>query len=249
VIPRAITIDFWGTLVYDPPGSDNRYKLRRLRDFETIFIGIGVRVSRVALDRAYEASAGYLGKIWATHRDVPVDDHVRAIVGAIDRDLAERLTADVVKALVDAYARPILLVPPMLDEGARDALRTLRGLGYTLAVVSNTMRTPGATLRRVLERYGVLSCFDHIAFSDEVGVRKPGPAIFRGALHALGVDPARAIHVGDDPILDVDGAHAAGMRAVQVTASSLESLAREPDAVVPSLAALPEAVARLDATP
>ena len=248
MIARAITIDFWGTLVYDQPGSDNRYKLRRLKDFETILARIGVHASGIALDRAYEASAGYLGRIWATHRDVPVDDHVRAIVAAIDRDVAERLTADVVKALADAYARPILLVPPTLDDGARQALRTLRDRGYMLAVVSNTMRTPGAMLRRVLERYGVLSSFDHIVFSDEVGVRKPDPSIFRSVLHALGVQPARAIHVGDDPVLDVDGARGAGMRVVQVTSANAEALERQPDAIVASLAALPAAIARLDAT-
>ena len=173
MIVRAITIDFWGTLMLDLPGSDNRYKSRRLKDFETILAGAGVRASTAALERAYEASAVYLGRIWAAHRDVPVQDHVRAIVGAIDRDLPARLPADVLAALVNAYARPILMVPPTVDDGALDALRKLSDLGYTLAVVSNTMRTPGATLRRVLERYGLLSCFAHIAFSDELGVRKP----------------------------------------------------------------------------
>jgi putative hydrolase of the HAD superfamily len=244
---RAITVDFWGTLLFDPPASDNRYKMRRMRDFETILAGAGIRVSASALDRAYEQSGSHLGRIWARHRDVPVEEHVRAIVGAIDRDVAARLPADVLAALVDAYARPILTVPPTVDDGALKALRTLGDLGYTLAVVSNTMRTPGATLRRVLAHYGLLACFAHTVFSDETGVRKPDPAIFLGALRVLGADPARAIHVGDDPILDVDGARAAGMRVVQVTNASLGALGtRRPDAVVPTLAALPDAIARLD---
>src|SRR5437762_11274679 len=244
---RAITIDFWGTLLFDSPASDNRYKTRRMQDFETILAGAGVRVSASALDRAYEASGSYLGRIWARHRDVGVEDHVRAIVGAIDGDLAARLPADVLAALVDAYARPILAVPPTVDDGASKALRTLCELGYTLAVVSNTMRPPGATLRRLLEQYGLLACFTHTVFSDETGVRKPDPAIFLGALRALGADPARAIHVGDDAILDVEGARAAGMRVVQVTSASTSSVGgRRPDAVVPTLAALPDAIARLD---
>jgi putative hydrolase of the HAD superfamily len=247
VTVRAITIDFWGTLLFDPPSSDNRYKTRRLKDFETILAGAGVRASVSALDRAYEESAAYLARVWTRHLDVPVEDHVRAIVGAIDRDLAMRLPADLLAALVDAYARPILMVPPTVDDGALRTLRTLCDLGYTLAVVSNTMRTPGATLRRVLERYGLLQCFAHTAFSDETRVRKPDPAIFLGALRALGAEPAHAIHVGDDPILDVEGARASGMRVVQVTSASLNELgARRPDAVVPSLATLPDAITRLD---
>lgn len=243
---RAITVDFWGTLLFDPPSSDNRYKARRLRDFENILAGAGVRASSSALDRAYEASAVYLSRIWAKHRDVPVADHVRAILGGVDSGLPARLPPDVLAALVDAYSRPALLVPPAVDDGALKALSVLREEGYTLAVVSNTMRTPGATLRKILEGFGLLRCFAHAVFSDEVGVRKPDPAIFLGALQAVGGDPSTAIHVGDDGMLDVGGARAAGMRVIQVTSASLKALGgRRPDAVIPSLIGLPDAVARL----
>jgi putative hydrolase of the HAD superfamily len=244
---RAITVDFWGTLLIDPPYSDNRYKTRRLKDFETILAGAGIRVSAAGLDRAYEESASMLARVWARHRDVPVEEHVRAIVSAVDRGAVARLPPDVLTALVEAYSRPILMVPPAVDEGALKALTVLAGAGYRLAVVSNTMRSPGVVLRKVLERYGLLACFAHTAFSDETGVRKPDPQMFLGALRALDAEAGRAIHVGDDPILDVEGARAAGMRAVQVTSASLKSLgARRPDAVVPELAALPDAIARLD---
>jgi HAD superfamily hydrolase (TIGR01509 family) len=243
---RAITIDFWGTLLFDSPSSDNRYKARRLRDFENILAGSGVRVSGAALDRAYEASAVYLSRIWGQHRDVAVAEHIRAIVGGIDPGLPARLPSDVFAALVDAYARPALLVPPAVDDGALKAVSALKDEGYVLAVVSNTMRTPGATLRKLLEQFGLLRYFAHLVFSDEVGVRKPDPAIFLGALRAVGGDPATAIHVGDDSTLDVGGARAAGMRAIQVTNGPLKALgARQPDAVIPSLVALPDAVARL----
>ena len=243
---RAITVDFWGTLLFDPPSSDNRYKARRLRDFENILAGASVRVSSSALDRAYEASAVYLSRVWAKHRDVPVADHVRAILAGVDNALPARLPADVLAALVDAYSRPALLVPPAVDDGALKALSVLREEGYTLAVVSNTMRTPGATLRKILEGFGLLRCFAHTVFSDEVGVRKPDPAIFLGALQAVGGDPSTAIHVGDDGMLDVEGARAAGMRVIQVTGASLKALGgRRPDAVIPSLIGLPDAVARL----
>jgi len=243
---RAITVDFWGTLLVDPPSSDNRYKARRLRDFENILAGAGVRVSGAALDRAYETSAVHLSRIWAQYRDVPVTDHVRVIVGGVDSRLPGRLPADVLAALVDAYARPALIVPPAVDEGALKALTELREAGYTLALVSNTMRTPGATLRKILERFGLLRCFAHTVFSDEIGIRKPDPAIFLGALRAIGGDPSTAIHVGDDGLLDVGGARAAGMRVIQITNVPLKALGgRRPDAAIPSLSALPDAVAKL----
>ena len=218
-----------------------------MADFETILGGFGVKVTAAALDRAYDDSAGYLGRLWAKNRDVAVGEHVRAILGGVDSKLPARVPADVMIALIDAYARPILMVPPAVDDGARLALQRLREQGLTLAVVSNTMRTPGTTLRKLLERFGLLASFAHATFSDEVGVRKPDAEIFALTLRALGVEPAAAVHVGDDPILDVLGARRAGLRTIQVTGASLESLGAErPDAVIRSLAGLPEAIARLE---
>ena len=242
-----MTVDFWGTLLFDPPSSDNRYKRRRMADFETILGAIGVTVSAAALDRAYEQCGSYLGRIWAQNKDVPVIEHVRAILGAVDRDLPARVPAYTLAALLDAYARPVLQMPPAVDVGARAALERLREQGVALALLSNTMRSPGTVLRTLLERFGLLASFAHTTFSDEVGVRKPGPEIFALTLKALGVPPEAAVHVGDDAVLDVHGARTAGMRVVQVTSASLRALgAQRPDAVVPTLATLPDAIARLD---
>ncbi len=209
--------------------------------------GAGVTVPAAALDRAYEASGAHLGRLWSRNRDVPVQEHIRAILAGVDAGLPARVAPDVVAALVEAYSRPVLMVPPAVDDGARTALQTLRARGYAVALVSNTMRTPGVMLRRLLEHFGLLDCFTHTTFSDEVGVRKPDPEIFALTLRALGSDAASAVHVGDDAILDVQGARAAGMRVIQVTNASLKALgAQRPDAVIPSLAGLAEAVARLD---
>jgi HAD superfamily hydrolase (TIGR01509 family) len=244
---KAITIDFWGTLLFDPPSSDNRYKGRRMKDFENILGAAGFKATVPTLERAYDASGAYLGRVWQANRDVSAADHVTAILRLADPELPNRVPGDVLEALVDAYARPILLVPPAVDVGAGEALRALRAQGYVLAVVSNTMRTPGTTLRKLLERFGLMECFAHATFSDEVLVRKPDPQIFALTLRALGSDPSESVHVGDDGVLDVEGARAAGMRAIQVTSASLKALgARRPDAAIASLAALPAAIAELE---
>jgi putative hydrolase of the HAD superfamily len=127
------------------------------------------------------------------------------------------------------------------------ALSALRERGYTLALVSNTMRTPGTMLRKLLDRYGALPYFAHLTFSDEVGVRKPAPEIFHLTLRAVGGMPEHAVHVGDDPILDVRGARMAGMRVVQVTHAPIVSLARDgPDASITAMGGLVDAIARLE---
>lgn len=207
-----------------------------------------MKVASARLDRAYEASASFLGRLWSRNKDVPAIEHVRAILAAIDPGLSARVPPTALAALLDAYTTPALLVPPAVDPGARPALERLRARGLVLALVSNTMRTPGATLRKMLDQAGLLGCFAHATFSDEVGVRKPDPEIFALTLRALQIEPAAAVHVGDDPVLDVRGARDAGLRVIQVTRASLEARgARRPDAVVASLASLPDAVARLEA--
>jgi HAD superfamily hydrolase (TIGR01509 family) len=216
-------------------------------DFAEILEEAGLAVSRRALDAAYDASGTYLGRLWSDDRDVPVEGHVSAILSAVDADLPRRISPSMMAELVEAYSRPALLVPPSVDPSAYAALDALTGRGYTLVLVSNTMRTPGVTLRKLLERYRLLAFFGHTTFSDEVGVRKPAPEIFMLSLRAVGGDAATAVHVGDDAVLDVAGARGAGMRVVQVrNAPGRPPAGQAADAVIASLAALPDAIERLD---
>jgi putative hydrolase of the HAD superfamily len=244
---RAVTFDLWGTLLFDPPATDDRHMPRRLADFATILGAAGVPVAMPALERAYRDSGAFLNQLWLQHRDLPVEEHVRVILVGVDSELATRLPSETLRQLVDAYARPALLAPPAIAHGARAALDALAGRGYTLALVSNTMRTPGVVLREVLGHYGLLGHFAHLTFSDECGVRKPEPAIFQRALSAMAVEPGEAVHVGDDPVLDVEGARAAGMRVIQLTTVRPPWFGRQkPHATIATLSELPDALTRLD---
>ena len=241
-----MTVDLWGTLILDPPGADNQYKSRRLTDFDEILRGDGRAFSMAKLARAYDDSGAYLRRVWEGNRDVAVVEHVKAILRGLDQKLEEAAGADLLEALVGAYSRPATLVPPTFDETARPALEHLRASGVTLVLVSNIMRTPGVALRTVLARAGLLELFAHTAFSDEVGVRKPAPDIFLTALKRVSGEPASAVHVGDDSVLDVDGAHAAGLRAVQVVRRGGRT-APDADRMITRLGELPAAIASLDA--
>lgn len=86
--------------------------------------------------------------------------------------------------------------------GALDTVEALRRRGLSLAVVANW----DISLVGRLAPLGL-----PVVTSAETGVAKPDPAIFRLALERLGVDPGRALHVGDSDA-DAEGARAAGMR-------------------------------------
>jgi putative hydrolase of the HAD superfamily len=91
--------------------------------------------------------------------------------------------------------------------GAIETLEQLRGRGIALAVVSNW----DVGLPEHLGRIGADRLFSAVVTSAEAGAAKPDPAAFRLALERLEVEPARALHCGDEDE-DEQGAAAAGMR-------------------------------------
>jgi putative hydrolase of the HAD superfamily len=103
--------------------------------------------------------------------------------------------------------------------GSREALQELAALGVALAIVSNADGSVEAQLRadgicQVGDGAGVP--VGAVLDSAVVGVAKPDPKIFELALEQLGIAPEGAIHVGDTPAADVDGARAAGVRPVLI---------------------------------
>jgi putative hydrolase of the HAD superfamily len=121
-----------------------------------------------------------------------------------------------------------------LPEGHIDLLEALAPR-FRLAVVSNFDH--GETARGILDRFGLSRFFEVILISEEVGRRKPHPAIFVRALGMLGVSAADAVYVGDSPTDDISGGKAAGMRVVWVNPAERElpAGAPMPDATVRSL--------------
>jgi len=242
---RAVTLDLWGTLFLDGPASDDRYRRPRLAGMQTVLAGAGVPVAPDQLDRAYATVGHWLGRLWQVNGDVSVREHVETWLKALDAALPAQVSAETMAALIHAYASPALVAPPAVDQGARAALEALAANGTLLAVISNTMRTPGAVVRQILDQAGLLPLFRVLTFSDECGIRKPARAIFLRTLEGLGVPAEHAVHVGDDAILDVEGARDAGMTAVQVTADGRATAPMKPHAVIRHLGELPAVLRRL----
>jgi HAD superfamily hydrolase (TIGR01509 family) len=65
-----------------------------------------------------------------------------------------------------------------------------------------------------VERTPLRNHFHHAFQAGDVGAAKPDPALFHAALAQAGVRPDQALHLGDDPHLDVAAARRCGMGAV-----------------------------------
>lgn len=56
--------------------------------------------------------------------------------------------------------------------------------------------------------------FQNVITSEDAGFKKPDPRIFEFALQSAGAHPGESLMIGDDPEVDVAGAHNAGMDAI-----------------------------------
>lgn len=63
----------------------------------------------------------------------------------------------------------------------------------------------------ILEGLGVAKRFERVFVSSQVGADKPDPHIFQVALSEMGIAAAEALHIGDEPISDWEGAAAVGI--------------------------------------
>ena len=94
-----------------------------------------------------------------------------------------------------------------LIDGAADALDLVRDAGYANVILSNH----GPELPGLIDALGLH--VDLTITSAAVGIEKPNPALFRYALEAAAAGSDTWM-IGDNPIADVQGAEALGIRAL-----------------------------------
>jgi putative hydrolase of the HAD superfamily len=139
-----------------------------------------------------------------------------------------------------------------LRREVKPLLEALDQRGIRMGVISNT-----GSLSHVIENlheYGIHHYFkDSIYLSSLSAYRKPGPQIFIEAALDLGVEPGRAVYVGDTVSRDVRGARAAGYLASirivsQLSAgsdSAFNTEGEEADYLVKSLLEIPAIIDNL----
>ncbi|WP_404299625.1 HAD family hydrolase [Alicycliphilus denitrificans] len=115
-----------------------------------------------------------------------------------------------------------------------DALETLEFLSarYPVVAVSNGNAD--------VQRIGIGRYFRASLSATRLGVAKPDARIFHAGARAAGVDSSEVLHVGDDALLDAQGALDAGMQAawLNTAGAAWPHEGAPPHATVPSLTVL-----------
>ena len=172
------------------------------------------------VNAAFEHGWQAYRKAWQSNEPFSAVEAVPLMLGYLG---VETAPPSVIDELLAVIVDPPAERRPPLTPHIAETLAALKDAGLRLCIICDVGLTPSTALRRWLDAHGVLQYFDHWSFSDEVGVFKPAPEIFRHALDGLSaaagraIEPARATHVGDLRRTDIAGAQAAGMTAVRYT--------------------------------
>ena len=207
---KAISFDFWHTLFTEQPGAFRLYQHRRRSLLAEMFPQQSPRLE-ADLARACSIEAEYHQRIWQEeHRTLPATERVSAILNHLDFAVSEPMLA----TIVARFEEGILEHPPVLIDGAREALRGLAER-YRLGIISDVGFSPGRVLKRVLADNDLLDVFDSLVFSDEAGRAKPHIEVFQSTGRSLSAEPGEMVHVGDLERTDIIGAKRAGYRAIR----------------------------------
>jgi putative hydrolase of the HAD superfamily len=155
------------------------------------------------LERAFRAEMSY----YREHSDEGRDPDSLA---ALRRRCAAILSAELGREV--AVEEMMAAIRFRAYRDAAPALAELRALGVRLVCVSNW----DYSLPDVLARVGLADELDGVVTSAAVGARKPDPRLFEAALEVAGCAADEALHVGDTPTEDVEGASAAGIMALLI---------------------------------
>jgi putative hydrolase of the HAD superfamily len=176
----------------------------------------------------------------------PVSGSVRSIDSAPQEE-AKRFWLAYFRRILDAAGRlypdqlPLALYEqqlhpsrwPLYDD-VIPTLTALRDAGLCLGVISNWE----TWCEELIVQLELAPLLDFALISGTLGIEKPEPRLFRLALERAAVPAGRAVHVGDDPERDCQGAHAVGITPVLLDRSGWYPAARW--RCVPDLAAFAE---------
>lgn len=152
------------------------------------------------------------------------------------RRLLEELGIDEPQLVEDLYATFSASTSYKVFDDVFPVLRRLEDAGFRLGLISNFE----GWLQNVLVEQELGESFEVSVISGLEGVEKPDVRIYELAIARAGVEPQRAVHIGDSIAMDVRPAREVGMNVVL-----LDRVGRYPDSGCPTISSLKDLPALL----
>jgi len=244
---EAVLFDYGHTLIYfdERPHSTLLSAYEQVNRLLATTLEREVPAAQVLIERVSQVVDDEIQRDYAAGR--PEEVEIAAIYDSALRGLGLELEPDLIERVMEleqeGWLNSVHVGPDVVE-----TLGTLRRHGLRLGLVSNAAYRP-RLMKQQLAALGLLPYFDGVTFSSEVGVRKPHPEIFTDALRKIGIEPGRALFVGDRVREDIQGPQRLGMRAVLTREWRQEDDPGVADSVIQRLGELPAVVTRLTTGP
>lgn len=223
---EVVFFDIGGTLVLD-----NGFREVLARNLANCISGeVGLRLEPEEALRVWEAVP--------SDDDIELWDLVHAMLFLRELGLKPRmnLAEKVYRSVLDSYIEGF-----KLDPASHSVLESVKRMGLTVGIITNVGSYE--VVSRRLKEEGLARYVDVVVASQAVAWRKPSRKIFDLACRLAGAEPTSCVHVGDDPVADVEGAKRAGMRAIQVLRDTSKK-SQSADAWVYALSEVPGVIER-----
>ena len=241
---KIILFDFGSTLIYSKDPWLPIYK-QADQALAQVFHQAGVPLKIKAFSNEFET---FLDSYYAERGAGPIE---KTTFSALHELLQEKgfqdIPASVVRTALDAMYS-ITQQNWYLETDAIPTLKTLRGHGYRLGMISNT--SDDKNVQQLVDRWELRPFFETIVTSAGCGFRKPDGRIFRLALDRFGVPPEQVALVGDSLEADILGANQMGIYSIWITRRVClpeeGELTIQPQAVIPTLDLIPGLLADIE---
>lgn len=220
---KALTIDLWETIIKDVGATE---KDRDIKRAHYIVEKLGLKSDAIEQIMTFfkDLTEAFKHPSKENQWSILPENQLKKL---FEDYLHVSVNEKELKEILDYYESVILEIPPKLtEEIVKEVLQKLSNV-YTLVLISNTGRTPGRVLLKIMEMYGVKDCFKYFVFSDEIGARKPDPKVFEIAKNLLNLPKEEIVHIGDSVNLDFLGAKNYGFHAI-LYANGMDVIPVEP---------------------
>ena len=201
---QHISFDLWLTLIKSNPDfKQNRNQL--FKDFFEIPIDIDAVAKAI---RHYDIFCNDTNQ--RTGLNFDTFEIYYLILDALQVDLNKICTEKLTGFYQECETLFLEYKPILIFEDIEDILKEIKNKGLTTNILSNTAFIRGATLRKLIDYYGLTSYFDFQIYSDETGLSKPNPKMFKMVFEQANkfksINKNQILHIGDNPIADYNGA-------------------------------------------
>ncbi|MES2457686.1 MAG: HAD family hydrolase [Bacteroidota bacterium] len=220
---KHYSFDLWLTLIKSNPA----FKTERARYFHQHYNWTGKSLEEVAvIFRKVDLMVNSINE--RSGKNIDAEEMYLMVISIIN-DYSTAFQDVAIDELYDAMEVLVLEHMPLVYcSNSLAVLKQLKDNGIsTTSLLSNTGFIKGKTLRKILNHLELDQLLDFQLYSDEVRMSKPSPGFFKLMLNTI--DRSRhvdlglheVIHIGDNPVADVKGAEAMGIKSLLINSNHL----------------------------